>query len=97
MVLTVKLKTDNRNGRIHLYPLPTPHSFPGAISSGSDGSLWFTEQGTNQIGRITTSGQITEYMIPTANSDPYGIVKGPDGNMWFTEVNGNKIGKITTK
>jgi streptogramin lyase len=58
-------------------------------------NLWFTEQGTNKIGRITTGGTITQFAIPTVGSQPTGITLGPDGNLWFTEFAGNKIGKIT--
>ena len=64
--------------------------------SGPDGALWFTENGNNQIGRITTAGDFTEYPIPTATSGPFGIASGPDGALWFTENAGNKIGRIAT-
>src|SRR5260370_3609112 len=77
------------------FPIPSS-SDANSITSGSDGALWFTENGSNQIGRITTSGAITEYPIPTANSRPLAITTGPDGALWFTEHNGNQIGIITT-
>ena len=56
-----------------------------ASRPGPDGNLWFTERGSNNIGRITTAGVVTEFPIPTANSYPSGIAAGPDGNLWFTE------------
>ena len=39
---------------IREFPLPTPNSGPGGITTGPDGVLWFTEQTGNRIGRITT-------------------------------------------
>jgi virginiamycin B lyase len=66
----------------------------GAITSGPDGALWFTECAKNQIGRITTDGKVTEFPIPTANGKPLGITSGPDGALWFTES--DLIGRITT-
>jgi hypothetical protein len=63
--------------------------------TGPDGNLWFTEQGANRIGRITTSGNFTEYPLPPTSSQPTIIVVGPDGNLWFTEQSGNQIGRIT--
>ena len=60
------------------YPVPTPGSEPTLITFGPDGNLWFTENGDNKIGKITTAGVITEYSIPTANSGPIGIRAGPD-------------------
>src|SRR5438128_2059168 len=74
------------------YPLPTGNSQPYGITGGPDGSLWFTEQLGNKIGRITTAGVITEFPIPTSGAYPGDIAAGPDGNLWFTEYYGNKIG-----
>ena len=65
------------------------------IASGPDGNLWFTEFGSEQIGRINpTTHAITETSLPTAGSKPDGITAGPDGNLWFTEASGNRIGSI---
>ena len=62
---------------------------PEGITQGPDGTLWFTEQGSQAIGRITPAGVISQYIIPSAfNSQfpaPTGITTGPDGNLWFTE------------
>jgi virginiamycin B lyase len=40
-------------GQVAEFPLPTDNSNPGEITRGSDGNLWFTESGANQIGHIT--------------------------------------------
>src|SRR5438093_1231840 len=77
------------------YPVPTPASFPGRITAGPDGNVWFTESLGNKIGRITPAGVITEFPVPTSDSHPDGITAGPDGNVWFTEITGMKIGRIT--
>jgi streptogramin lyase len=84
-------------GTIQEFPITTLASRPQNITRGPDGNLWFTEQGANQIGKITPSGVVTEYPVPTAFSNVVGITAGPDGNLWFTEKTANKIGKITTK
>ena len=75
------------------YSLPTQNAKPHAIVSGKDGELWFTEWGSNQIGRIKSCGEIIEYQIPTIDSEPHGLVLGPDGAIWFTEECG-KIGQL---
>ena len=62
---------------------------------GPDGALWFTDNGSVTIGRVTTGGTFTEYALPI-NSEPGGIAPGPDGALWFTEGSTNAIGKITT-
>lgn len=73
-----------------------PASVPLDIAAGSDGALWFTQPGVDEVGRITTRGKVTEYSNGiTAGSQPYGIASGPDGALWFTEQ-GGRIGRITT-
>jgi virginiamycin B lyase len=85
------------SGGIQEFLVPTPGAGPVGIASGPDGALWFTENATNKIGRVTTGGVVTnESVIPTSGADPDGIVAGPDGALWFTEFFGNKIGRITT-
>jgi virginiamycin B lyase len=76
-------------------------SEPDSITAGPDGALWFTEDGTGQIGRITTAGATSSFPVPTAlafGTRAYGtgIAIGVDGALWFTEPGGNKIGRITT-
>ncbi len=78
----------------HEYVLPMG-SEPFGVTTGPDGNIWFTDEGTSKIGKTTTSGTITEYALP-AGSSPHGIVKGPDNNLWFSDRGSSKIGKITT-
>jgi len=78
------------------YAIPSANSGPFAITTGPDSALWFTENYTGRIGRITTSGTIGEYAIPTPNSGPVGITAGPDGALWFAEKQASKIGRLTT-
>ena len=81
-------------GELTEYKLPTG-SGPRAIVTGPDKNLWFVENATSKIGKITTAGTVTEYALP-AGSGPMGIAAGPDGNLWFTDFATSKIGKITT-
>ena len=81
-------------GEINEYALPSK-SFPTAITEGPEKEdLWFTDFGSNKLGKISTAGTITEYSLPK-NSEPYVITAGPDGNLWFTDYGTSKVGKIT--
>src|ERR1700704_4075219 len=68
------LPSGNKVGRItpqgHIteFLIPTPNSITTEITRGSDGNLWFFENGGNKIGRITPQGRITEFLAP-AGSD----------------------------
>jgi streptogramin lyase len=79
---------------VHEFALPAKYSFPSGITAGPDGNVWFTETGTDKIGRITPDGHITEFPLSPA-SGPIGIALGPDGNLWFAEAYANKIGVMT--
>jgi len=87
--------------RITEYRIPTSEADAFFIAAGPDGNLWFTEDHSKKIGKITPNGSITEYAIPNSpnenDAEPEGIAAGPDGNLWFAEYSSdaNNIGKIT--
>jgi streptogramin lyase len=81
------------------YPVPTVNVNPWAVTLGSDGNVWFTENVIGgRIGRITPGGTITEFSTHNAGAIPFGITSGPDGNLWFTEQTGGqgRVGLMTT-
>ena len=77
------------------YDVPTPSSSPDSIAAGGRW-LWFTEETTNKVGRVSVSGSMTEFATPTLDSYPAGIVAGPDRAMWFTEYGANAVGRLAS-
>ena len=75
------------------YSLPY-ESEPFEITSGPDANLWFTNGGTDKIGKITTSGSLTQYAA--GHAEPQGIASGPDKNLWFVEHLFRNVDHITT-
>jgi len=82
----------------------TPGADPTSITKGPDGALWFTETGSNAIGRVDPSGKVTQFLPETSvggvpgfspGSEPLGITTGPDGNLWFTEASIDRIARLT--
>jgi virginiamycin B lyase len=65
------------------------------LTFGADGNLWFTDAGTNKIGRMSASGVVKEFSVPTPSAGLYGICQGPDGNLWFVETSANKVGSVS--
>ena len=63
-------------------------SSPFRIAAGPDGNLWFTDQGTRAIGRITTADNHRVQHRPERGnperSSPDQV--GADGNIWFTDT-----------
>jgi len=42
-------------GKLTDYPIPTGRSFALGITRGPDGNLWFVENNSDQIGKITST------------------------------------------
>jgi streptogramin lyase len=71
---------------------------PESITAGSDGNLWFTENGPPaRVARITPSGVVTEFSNGvSADGEPFGITAGPDGNLWMAEPGGaGHVARVT--
>jgi streptogramin lyase len=81
------------------HALPTS-SKPRSIAIGREtGVLWFTEPGSQKIGKVKVSGEseaITEYPL-TGKGTPYGISAEAveASNEWFTLFGTGEIGKIS--
>jgi len=83
------------NVQIHEYEVPTPKSRPHDPAVAPDGSLWYTGQGANKLGRLDPkTGEFKEYSLKTPNSGPHGLIADKDGNIWFTAISGGYVGKL---
>jgi virginiamycin B lyase len=80
------------------WQVPTPGSRPHDPLAASDGSLWYTGQMANVLGRVDPkTGDIKEYPLKTPHSGPHGLVEDKDGNIWYTGNTGSLIGKLDPK
>ncbi|MGB8583053.1 MAG: hypothetical protein WCD47_19705 [Candidatus Sulfotelmatobacter sp.] len=85
-VLDVKIKE---------YDVPTARSRPHDPALAPDGSLWYTGQGANKLGRLDPkNGAFKEFPLKTPNSGPHGLVADRDGNIWFTAISAGYVGKL---
>ena len=74
-------------GKVTEYDVSGVGTMPWRIAPGPDGALWFTVQGADNVGRITTSGAVSTFAIPQGVpgfGHTNGMTEGPDGAMWFT-------------
>lgn len=81
---------------IREWPVPTKGAHPHDPAVGPDGSLWFTEQMSNKLGRLDPkTGKIKEYpLVAGKNSGPHGLVADQFGNIWYTANFAGYIGKL---
>jgi virginiamycin B lyase len=90
--------TATLNAPIKEYEVPTPKSRPHDPALAPDGSLWYTGQAANKLGRLDPkTGEFKEYPLKTPNSGPHGLVADRQGNIWFTAISGGYVGKLDPK
>lgn len=70
-----------------MWDVPTQGSRPHDPLAARDGSVWWSGQLVNKLGRVDPkTGAIQEYTLKSAFSGPHGLVDDKDGNIWFTET-----------
>src|SRR5579859_92407 len=83
---------------IREWTVPTKGAHPHDPAVAPDGSMWFTEQLQNKLGRLDPeSGTFKEYALKIEDSGPHGLVADADGNIWFTGNAKAYIGKLDPK
>jgi virginiamycin B lyase len=91
-------QADNLTVPIKEYDVPTPQSRPHDPAMAPDGSLWYTGQMANRLGRLDPkTGEIKEYPLKTEGSGPHGLVADAQGNIWFTAAFKGYVGKLDPK
>jgi len=87
--------TAELNVTIKEWDVPTKGAHPHDPALAPDGSLWFTEQLQNKLGRLDpASGAFKEYPLKIEDSGPHGLVADSNGNIWFTGNGKGYIGKL---
>lgn len=83
---------------IREWDVPTPNSRPHDPQAASDGSIWYTGQRANVLGRLDPkTGQIEEFALKTPDSGPHGLTEDKVGNIWYTGNSKALIGKLDPK
>lgn len=69
-------------------------SHPHDVAVADDGTVWYTGQGSGELGRLDPpSGQVEEIPLG-AGSRPHGVILGPDGAPWITDGGLNAIVRV---
>ena len=76
----------------------TPGGRPHDPLAARDGSLWYTGQMVNALGRVNPkTGEVKEFPLKTPHSGPHGLVEDTSGNIWYTGNAGALVGKLNPK
>ena len=75
------------------YPVP-PGSRPHDVAPAPDGAVWYTAQGSGELGRLDPATGETRHIPLGAGSAPHGVIVGPDGAPWITDGGLNAIVRV---
>jgi virginiamycin B lyase len=78
---------------VDTFPVPAG-SHPHDVAPAPDGGVWYTAQGTGELGWLDPSnGEVREVELG-AGSAPHGVTVGPDGAAWITDDGLNAILRV---
>jgi virginiamycin B lyase len=77
------------------YPMAEPQDAPIAIAAGADGSVWFTMDHADAIGRLR-DGRIERLPTTTRNVEPLGLAVADDGSAWYTDIAARAIARTSS-
>src|ERR671919_371805 len=72
------------------YPVPTG-SRPHDVAPAVDGGVWYTAQGSGELGWLDPVTGETRHIALGPASAPHGVIVGPDGAPWITDGGLNAI------
>ena len=83
------------NITIREWLVPTLGSRPHDPAIAPDGSIWWTGQFSNVLGRVDArTGAMREYALKTPDSGPHGLIADRNGHIWYTGISKHHIGRL---
>ena len=76
------------------FKLPSRTDIPVTIATAGDGTLWFTLESSDAIGRLR-QGQIEKIPKGAESVEPLGLAVDGDGNVWYTEATRQRISRVS--
>ena len=75
------------------YAVP-PGSRPHDVAPARDGGVWYTAQGSGELGWLDPKSGQTRHVKLGRGSAPHGVIVGPDGAPWITDGGLNAIVRV---
>lgn len=76
-----------------VYKVP-PGSRPHDVAPAADGGVWYTAQGSGELGWLDPRSGETLHVSLGPGSAPHGVILGPDGAPWITDGGLNAIVRV---
>jgi len=69
-------------------------SHPHDVAPAPDGTVWYTAQGLEALGKLDPQTKKTQHIHLGNGSSPHGVIVGPDGAPWITDSGLNAIVRV---
>jgi virginiamycin B lyase len=69
-------------------------SRPHDVAPAPDGTVWYTAQGSGELGRLDPATNETHHISLGGGSAPHGVIVGPDSAPWITDGGLNAIVRV---
>ena len=76
-------RIDATTKEVKIFMTPFPNSRPRRGRVGSDGNIWFAENGANAVAMFDPrTSSFKEWILPTKRATPYDAVRNDKGEVW---------------
>jgi virginiamycin B lyase len=94
-VIVLAPRAAGRESALELREYPVPAgSHPHDVAPARDGGVWYTAQGSGDLGWLDPKSGMTRHIPLGAGSAPHGVIVGPDGAPWITDGGLNAIVRV---
>jgi virginiamycin B lyase len=90
------IDTSSSNSAMQEFSVPVG-SRPHDVAPGKNGSVWYTSQGSGELGLLDPSTGKSSQIALGQGSAPHGVIVGPDGAPWVTDGGLNAIVRADPK
>jgi virginiamycin B lyase len=90
---TLTSTPEPREPEMQAYAVPAG-SRPHDVAPAEDGGVWYTAQGSGELGWLDPVTGAVEEIPLGAGSSPHGVIVGPDGDAWVTDSGLNAIVRV---
>lgn len=91
--LAVALAAPAAAQTLQTFPVPAG-SRPHDVAPAPDGGVWYTAQGSGELGWLDPATGETRHLALGQGSRPHGVIVGPDGAPWITDGGLNAIVRV---
>ena len=84
---------ESKNFVIEEFPVPLG-SHPHDVAPAPDGTIWYTAQGSGDLGQLDPNTGKTRHIDLGSGSAPHGVIVGPDAAPWITDGGLNAIVRV---